>query len=88
MFLGSALGRLSSMVAANGDSMASMSSGDGWPVTSRMRSIWFIVEVPGNMGRPPSSSPRMHPADHMSTPNVYLVLPSKISGARYHRVAT
>jgi hypothetical protein len=33
-----------------------------------MRSSWFIVEVPGNMGLPPSISPRMHPTDQMSTP--------------------
>jgi len=32
------------------------------PVTSRMRSSWFMVDVPGNSGLPPSSSPRMHPA--------------------------
>jgi hypothetical protein len=34
----------------------------GAPVTSMMRSSWFMVEVPGKMGLPPSSSPRMHPA--------------------------
>ena len=34
------------------------------PVSSRMRSSWFMVDVPGNSGLPPSSSPRMHPAAH------------------------
>ena len=37
---------------------------------------------------PPSSSPKMHPLLHMSTEKAYLVDPSKISGALYHRVAT
>lgn len=27
-----------------------------------IRSSWFMVDVPGKMGFPPSSSPRMHPA--------------------------
>lgn len=45
---------------------------------------WFMVDVPGKMGFPSSSSPRMQPLDHMSTPYVYLVEPSRISGARYH----
>jgi hypothetical protein len=31
---------------------------------------------------------RTSPLDHMSTPKVYLVDPSRISGARYQRVAT
>ena len=30
----------------------------------------------------------MHPTDHMSTALEYLVEPNKISGARYHLVAT
>ena len=34
----------------------------GTPVTCTMRSSWFMVEVPGNIGLPPSSSPSMHPA--------------------------
>ena len=59
---GSLCGRLSSMVAAKGDWMASMSSALGRPVTSRMRSSWFMVLVPGKIGFPPSSSPRMQPA--------------------------
>lgn len=59
---GSAPGRLSNMVAAKGELMESMSSCRGRPVTSMMRSSWFMVEVPGKMGFPPSSSPRMHPS--------------------------
>lgn len=42
----------------------------GWgcaPVTSRMRSSWFMVEVPGKSGLPPSSSPKMHPAATTNT---------------------
>ena len=30
----------------------------------------------------------MHPTDHISTALLYLVEPNKISGARYHLVAT
>jgi hypothetical protein len=47
---------------AKGDCMASMSWGEGRPVTSRMRSSWFMVEVPGKTGLPLMSSPRMQPA--------------------------
>ena len=47
---------------ANGDCIDSMSCGEGRPVTSRMRSSWFMVEVPGKMGLPLISSPRMQPA--------------------------
>jgi hypothetical protein len=50
------------MVAAKGDWMDSRSSADGLPVSSMMRSSWFIVEEPGKMGLPVSSSPRMQPA--------------------------
>lgn len=32
------------------------------PVTSMTLTSWFMVDVPGNMGFPPSSSPSMHPA--------------------------
>lgn len=42
--------------------MESMSCGLGRPVTSRMRSSWFMVDVPGKMGLPLISSPRMQPA--------------------------
>lgn len=50
------------MVAAKGDWMESRSSADGLPVSSMMRSSWFMVEEPGKMGLPVSSSPRMQPA--------------------------
>ena len=39
-----------------------------------MRSNWFRVEDPGNNGFPSSSSPRIHPILHMSTPFVYLMV--------------
>ena len=68
--------------------MIATSSADGAPVSSRIFSSWFIVDVPGKMGRPLSISPRMQPTAHMSTPLVYRGEPSRISGARYHRVAT
>lgn len=32
------------------------------PVTSRILSSWFMVDDPGKMGFPVSSSPRMQPA--------------------------
>ena len=47
---------------AKGDCIESMSCGEGRPVTSRMRSSWFMVEVPGKMGLPLINSPRMQPA--------------------------
>jgi hypothetical protein len=53
-----------------GDPMRAASSTDGTPVNPKMRSSWFIVDFPGNMGRPVRSSPRMQPQLHMSTPNV------------------
>ena len=36
-------------------------------MTCTMRSSWFMVEDPGNMGLPPSSSPRMQPAPPLAT---------------------
>mmetsp|Transcript_9671 Transcript_9671/g.15147 ORF Transcript_9671/g.15147 Transcript_9671/m.15147 type:complete len:211 (+) Transcript_9671:262-894(+) len=81
-------GNDSNILAAKGDLIDSMSSADGLPVTSIILSSWFMVEVPGKMGFPPSISPRMQPMDQMSTPFVYLVEPNRISGARYQRVAT
>lgn len=61
---------------------------DGLPVSSRILSIWFRVEVPGKRDLPVISSPRMQPTDHISTALEYLVEPNKIYGALYHRVAT
>lgn len=60
----------------------------GRPVSSRILSIWFRVEVPGNRDFPVINSPNIHPTDHISTALEYLVDPNKISGARYHLVAT
>lgn len=54
--------QLSIMVGANGESTASMSSCEGFPVSSMIRSNWFMVLVPGKMGFPSSSSPRIQPA--------------------------
>ena len=56
------LGGAGGRAPAKGDCIESMSSGLGRPVTSRMRSSWFMVEVPGKMGLPLMSSPRMQPA--------------------------
>ena len=61
---------------------------DGLPVSYKIRSIWFNVDVPGNNDLPVISSPRMQPTDHISTAFEYLVEPRSISGARYHLVAT
>lgn len=69
-------------------SMLSMSSFLGLPVSSSTRSIWFSVLTPGKIDFPMISSPNMHPTLHMSTALVYFVLPRRISGARYQRVAT
>ena len=81
-------GSCSSMVAAKGEFIESMSSGVGLPVISRTLSSWFRVEVPGKKGFPMSNSARIHPTLHMSTPFEYLLDPSNISGALYHLVAT
>ena len=63
-------GRDSSMVAASGLLIASISSAEGLPVTSMTRSSWFRVEVPGKTGFPSKSSAKIHPRLHMSTPLV------------------
>jgi len=76
------------MVTANSLSIASISSWLGRPVSAMIRSNWLSVEVPGKIGFPSSSSPNMHPMLHISTPLVYVCEPSRISGARYHLVAT
>lgn len=79
---------LEMILAANGDSMDSISFCDGLPISSKILSIWFKVEFPGNVDLPIINSPKMHPTDHISTALEYLVDPSKIYGARYHLVAT
>lgn len=53
-----------------------------------MRSSWFKVEFPGKIAFPRYIYPKMHPIDHISTALVYLLDPSRISGALYHLVAT
>lgn len=45
-----------------------------------------MVEVPGNIGRPPSISPRMPPIDHTSTPFVYLRTPSATKATLCKRI--
>lgn len=42
-----------------------------------------ICMLPGKTGLPFKSSPSIQPLDHMSTPKVYCVDPSSISGALY-----
>ena len=44
--------------------------------------------MPGKIDFPVISSPNMHPTDHISTAFEYFVEPKRISGARYHLVAT
>lgn len=83
-----AAGSDSSIVEARLLYTASISSWLGRPVTSIILSSWFSVLVPGKNGLPNSNSARMQPNDHISTPFVYFVEPSKISGALYHQVAT
>lgn len=66
------------ILAARGESTDSISLGVGLPVNSRILSIWFRVEVPGNRDLPVINYPRMHPTDHISTAFEYLVDPNKI----------
>ena len=44
-----------------------MSASLGGPLTSRILSSWFIVEVPGSSGLPMNISAMMQPSAHMST---------------------
>ena len=39
---------------------------EGRPVNERIRSSWLIVELPGNMGFPSRSSPKIHPMPQIS----------------------
>lgn len=73
---------------AKADSIESISSFDGFPMSSRILSTWLSVELPGNTGFPKNISPRMHPTDHISTAFEYFEEPRSISGALYHLVAT
>ena len=58
----------------------------GRPVVPRILLTWSKCEVPEKIGRPSSatSSPKMHPVLHMSTPVPYASDPRRSSGARYH----
>ena len=76
------------MVEAKGLLILSTSEEVGFPVSDMILSSWFMVEEPGKIGRSEIISPIIHPTDQISTPLVYLVLPRRISGARYHLVAT
>ena len=69
---------LEMMLAAKGDSIASMSLLVGLPTNSSIFSIWLRVLLPGNMDLLLISSPKMHPTDHISTAFEYLVDPSNI----------
>ena len=70
------------------DSIESISSFVGLPNSYIILSIWFKVDVPGNIAFPVNISPKMHPIDHISTAFVYFDEPNKIYGALYHLVAT
>lgn len=70
------------------DSMESISSRVGLPSNSSILSTWLRVEFPGKIAFPRYISPKIQPTDHISTALVYLLDPSKISGALYHLVAT
>ena len=78
---------LEMILAAKGDSIDSTSFCEGFPVSYKILSIWFKVEVPGNKDLPVISYPKIQPTDHISTALEYLVEPNNISGARYHLVA-
>ena len=69
---------LEMMLAAKGDSIASMSLLVGLPTNSSIFSIWLRVLLPGNIDLLLISSPNMHPTDHISTAFEYLVDPSNI----------
>jgi hypothetical protein len=49
---------------------------------------WSMSETPGNKFSLSISSPRIQPADHMSTAGPYSLAPKRSSGARYYLVVT
>ncbi len=55
---------LSSNVTVCLDRIAFMSNLLGLPVISNTNSSWCTVDFPGNIGLPPSISPRIAPIDH------------------------
>ena len=65
-----------------------ISYSDGAPISRKMKfSVWVVVS-PGNRGFRRSSSPNMHPTDHISIALVYGCVWSSTSGDRYHNVYT
>ena len=61
----------------------------GEPMTSKIKLSCCIDDLPGNIGRRPSTSPKMHPTLQRSTAAVYLPSGhSMSSGLRYQRVTT
>mmetsp|Transcript_23937 Transcript_23937/g.38375 ORF Transcript_23937/g.38375 Transcript_23937/m.38375 type:complete len:213 (-) Transcript_23937:362-1000(-) len=62
--------------------------GPGVPRSSQVSCIWCSSALPGSIGFFSSSSPKLHPTDHMSTAVVYASAPRRSSGARYQRVTT
>ena len=79
---------LSRMDCAQSEQISLISLPCGKGMVATIFSIWLMVLVPGKRGLPSSISARMQPRLHMSTPAVYFLLASRISGARYQRVAT
>ena len=64
------------------------SSAVGVPRVLTISSSCLLVLLPLNSGRRASSSPKMHPALHTSTPAPYVSASHSSSGARYHLVTT
>lgn len=60
----------------------------GIPQSSKIFESSSTSFFPWSSGSRVSSSPNMHPTDHMSTSVPYLSAPSNSSGARYQRVTT
>ena len=61
---------------------------EGVPISLKIFWSWSSLVVPGKSGRPVYISAIMHPADQMSMLVLYVLLPSRTSGARYHSVTT
>ena len=63
---------LSRTPEAYGAFIAMISSSVGVSELLKIISSWFRVDVPAKSGLPESSSPIIHPIDHISIPVVYL----------------
>lgn len=61
---------------------------EGVPIRRKIFCNWSSFVVPGKRGRPVYISAMMQPADQMSIEVLYVLDPSKTSGALYHRVTT